>query len=230
MEDSQIALWFTPPFHRQRWQAFCATALLGALFAGVVHAHPLDLSGRSRNGLAGPYAWDIQLANGLTAQWKTAEGTAGLVQAGESEWFRAGMPLGSRRVEMEVASYGLLVTVERTADEARAAAAAESDVPGLEAAQEKLNLMLDRVSAECHNLPEQQQAVCSMKFNAPVEALTQKIYALESAAKAKADRISDVCTVLKLNVRDGVVSGQADYCAGEPDVAVKGTVRSIRAE
>jgi len=210
--------------HRQR----CLTAvLLAGLCVSGAAAHPLDLSGRPRNSLTGQFTWELQLANGMTARWKTTDGRAGAVQEGESTWFRGAKTLGSRRLDMVVASYGLLVTVERSEAEKRAASMAKDDVPGLDAAHAQLNAKLDEMTATCQHLPEPQQLACNMAFNVPVEALTKKIYDLEDAARTRADKIGAVCTVLKLKVRDGVVSGQADYCAGEPNVVVTGTVRPL---
>lgn len=213
---------------RPRWVGWAAAVSM--LCACVSQAHPLALSsGRPRNDLTGSFVWELQFANGMRAQFRTTDGRAGAVQAGASDWFQGARHLGARKLDMQVASYGLLVTVERTEDEDQLAASVRDDVPGRDALQAKLDATLDRMAAHCKAFPEPRYTACTMQFNAPVEALSQSIAQAEDAAKAKADRVGAVCTVLKLRVQDGKVSGKADYCAGEPGVAVSGTVQPLRA-
>lgn len=213
---------------RPRWVGWAVVASM--LCASVGQAHPLALSsGRPRNDLTGSFVWELQFANGMRAQFRTTDGRAGAVQAGASDWFLGAKRLGTRNLDMQVASYGLLVTVERTEDEDQLAASVRDDVPGRGALQAKLDATLDRMAAQCKALSEPRYTACTMQFNAPVEALSQSIAQLEDAAKAKADRVGAVCMVLKLRVQDGKVSGKADYCAGEPGVAVSGTVQALRA-
>jgi|GEM_PF-2341046 hypothetical protein len=211
-----------------RVRRVAAAGLLLACALGA-QAHPLELSSaRPRSDLTGSFVWQLQFANGMRAEFRTTDGRAGAVQGGVSDWFLGSKRLGTRNLDMQAASFGLLVTVERTEEEDQLAASTRDDVPGREALQAKMDATLDRMAVQCHALPEPRYTACTMQFNAPMEAIAQSMARLEDAARAKAERIGVLCAVLKLRVLDGKVSGKADYCAGEPGVAVTGTVRPVR--
>ncbi|MGE5486169.1 MAG: hypothetical protein ACM3PQ_00035, partial [Methanosarcina sp.] len=169
-------------------------------------------------------------ANGMSTHWETADGKSGAVQDGQSEWFRNGRSLGKRRVELEASKVGMMAIIQRTEAEDNAAYAIQNDTPALDALSEKLNALLDKISAECSSLPEIKQAACTGKYDTQVQALQDKMYAQKDAAARKANSVSAVCTRLNLKLRDGQVSGTASNCGSEDDVAVSGTFRPVAAK
>ncbi|RZI40809.1 hypothetical protein EGT07_21150 [Herbaspirillum sp. HC18] len=193
-------------------------------------AHPLELSGKPRNGLYGSYVWELKLANGMTTRWETSDGRAGAIQDGQSEWFQHGRPLGRRPVALFASKMGLLANVQRTEAEDNAAYAIQNDTPELDALSEKFNALLDKISAECSSLPEVKQAACTAKYEPQVQALQNRIYAQKDAVDRKANGVSAVCNQLDLKVRDGQVSGIASNCGSSGDIAVTGTYRSVAAK
>lgn len=180
--------------------------------------------------VGGDYVWELKLANGMTSRWKTSVGTGGAALAGQSEWFQGGKALGTRKVELESASYGLQATVQRTEAEDNAAYEIQNNTPEGDATADKLNALLDKITEECSKVPEEKQAACSQKYEGQMEALQKKMYAQKDTTAKKANSVSAVCSELKLKVRDGKVTGTGSNCGGADNVAVTGTFKPVSAK
>lgn len=175
--------------------------------------------------VGGDYVWELKLANGMTSRWKTSVGTGGAVLAGQSEWFQGGKPLGTRKVELESASYGLQATVQRTEAEDNAAYEIQNKPSESDNTAEQLSALLDKITEECSKLPDNKQAACSQKYQGQMDALQKKLYDQRDTTAKKAAGVSAVCSELKLKVRDGKVTGTGSNCGGANDVAVTGTFK-----